>query len=318
MSAFLGADTDAVRDLASRYSQGSQRLENLREATEAFVRAVTWIGPDADEFRTRATSVLTDLAARASDVSGRARTLETEAEEQDSASSPEVTISSVGVGVGVGAGAWQPGANTLPDFSKWFADGRERDEGVKDAGDIVRRMVGKKIDDAVEAIEWANGGPGWLRGAKKFIPVVPDAIDFAHHAANGETTEAIYAIGRGGISLTPFGLVEDASAAVFPFMPDDWKLPGTDVPLNEGSIMEGYEKDAVENSSGDSVLEKEIRKGERFGADISDRLGIENDYVRNTFKTFGGISGGIGASHRDPKDGSPWYFGKDLDYTPWS
>lgn len=244
--------------------------------------------------------------------------METEAEEQDSASSPEINIPSVGASVGAGAGAWQPGAGTLPDIGKWLSDGSEKDDAAKDAGDVIRRMVGKKIDDAVEAIEWANGGPHWLRGAKKFIPVLPDAIDFANHVAHGETDEAIHALGRGMVSLTPFGIAEDLSAVAFPFMPDDWKLPGTDVPLNEGSIMEGYEKAALEDTSGDSNIEKEIREGERTGLDASDRLGIENEYVRNSFKSLAGISAGIGAAQRDPKDGSPWYIGKNVDYTPWN
>lgn len=316
MNAFMGANTDEVRDLATRFSQGSQRLQELRETAEAFIRAVTWVGPDADEFQDRASSVLADLAARASDVSDRGRTMETEAEEQDSASSPETTFPGVGAAVGAGAGAWQPGAGTLPDFSKWLSDGSKKDDAAKGAGDIVRRMVGKKIDDAVEAIEWANGGPGWLRGAKKWIPVVPDAIDFADHAVHGETEQAMVSLIRAGASATPVGLLEDASAVVFPMLPDDWKVLDSDVPLNEGSALDGLEKAMLEDKS-DTHIRRGMEDGEQLGMDISDRIGIENEYARNTFKTFGGILGASDASRRD-EDGTPIYLGKDFDYTPWS
>lgn len=316
MNAFMGADTDDVRDLATRFSQGSQRLQELRETAEAFVRAVTWIGPDADKFQDRASSVLADLAARASDVSDRARTMETEAEEQDSASSPEINIPSVGASVGAGAGAWQPGAGTLPDIGKWLSDGSEKDDAAKRAGDIVRRMVDKEIDKAVDILEWANGGPGWLRGAKKAIPAVPDAIDFANHAAHGETVEAEWALIRGAASVTPVGLVDDASAVAFPMMPDDWKYPDSDVSLNEGSIFDGLEKAALEDKRENHVTQGR-EDGEQHGMDISDRLGIENEYARNTFKTVGGILGGADASRRNP-DGTPYYPWQDGDHNPWN
>lgn len=312
VNVFMGADTDQVRSLASKFAEGSQHLQDLRETAEAFVRAVTWTGPDADEFQDRASSVLADLTARASDVADRGRTLDTQAEEQDSVSSPEGSVPGVSAGAGVGAGAGQPGTSPLPDISKWFSDGSKKGDAWKDAGDIIRRAVDKKIDDTVEVLERANGGPSWLRRVKKFVPVIPDAMDFANHAVHGETEEAIFALGRGGLSLTPVGVVEDASAVVFPLMPDDWKLPGTDVPLNEGSLIDGYETYSVENPQEDSEMSKSIREGERFGGDISDQLGIENEYVRNSFKTAGGITGAVGAAYRDPEDGSPWYLGKDF------
>ena len=315
MNAFMGADTDELRSLASGFAEGSERLQALRETAEAFVRAVTWTGPDADEFRVRAVSVLADLSARASDVADRGRALDTEAEEQDSASSPGGSTPGVGAdlgaSVGAGAGAWQPRGGVLPDFGKWFSDGSKKKDLLEATDDAVRRIVDKKIDDMVEKLEWLNGGPRWIRRAKRFIPIIPDAIDFANHAVNGETQEAIHAYGRAGIGLTPFGTVDDLSGYVFPYMPDDWKYPGTDVPLNEGSITDGMERGALENPQPDSEMNKSIREGEQLGMDISDRLGIENEHVRNTFKTFGGIAGGGGAAQRDPEDGSPWFIGKD-------
>lgn len=314
MSAFLGATTDDVRDLASRFAMKGRRLEELREIAEASVRAVTWNGPDADDFRDRAASVLTDLAASASDVTARARGLESEAEEQDSASAAEGTV------IGVGTGAWQPGIGALPDFSKWLSDGNESDKGLKGADDAIRRLVDKKIDENVEKLEMLNRGPGWLRGAKKIIPVAPEAIDFANHAVKGETTEAMFSLVRAQVSLTPFGLAEDASAAVFPMLPDDWMFPGSDIPLNEGSFIDGWEKATLaEMEDGeDNYYERAMKEGEQRGMDLSDRIGIENESVRNTFKTFGGIIGGSDAAQRDPETGAPHYLGDNIDISPFS
>lgn len=86
----LGADTEQLRGHGTATSQGAVRLEDLLDALDGAVRAVQWVGPDAEAFLQR-----WDSEARAQgrdaceSMRARAALLEEEAEEQDSCSSVE-------------------------------------------------------------------------------------------------------------------------------------------------------------------------------------------------------------------------------------
>ena len=51
MTTFLGADTDALRDLSDTFGDRAQRLVELAEKLLSTLTAVAWVGPDADAHR---------------------------------------------------------------------------------------------------------------------------------------------------------------------------------------------------------------------------------------------------------------------------
>lgn len=304
MTTFLGADTDALRDLSDTFGDRAQRLVELAEELLASVGAVSWMGPDADSHRAECTAVLGDLTARAGDVTTRGRDLLAEAEQQDRASEP-------GTAGGGSGGAWSPDGFDLSDIAPWLVPGKpstvqERAEEV--VKDLVDSYFERRRDQVIDRLVEASDS-SLARFAKKWVPVVPDAFDAVRHAANGETEEMTYAISRAALDTTPLGTADAISSQLFPYAPDDWLLPGTDQPLNEGSLFEGYEKMLLD--SHDTYDDARI-EGEQYGLELSDRLGIENETGRNLMKSYAGLAAMVGRAHRDPADpDKPWIFAVD-------
>lgn len=314
MTAFLGADTDDVRALATRYAKHGQRLNEVQQEIWLYAQSADWVGPDADSFRNSAANVASTIAQLSSDIAARANELDGEADEQDVAAEPDFPF---GAFVSTGTGAWRPGSGNTPDAKGSKGQESKLDEFLRVADDIIDQIIKKKLDDLDEALK-RNGEAPWLRFLKKGLPLIPDLIDFANHTVHGESEEAAFALVRSIISITPIGLIDDLSALIFPMMPDSWKLPGTDIPVNEGSFIDGYEKAALSQQGGDDTyIERAIADGEADGMRQSDALGIDNKYIRNVFKTAGGISAGMVASQMDPKDGKFWHIGKIVKPSYW-
>lgn len=49
---FLGADTEQLRECSGIFGQGARRISELIDTVSRTAEAVSWIGPDADQFRT--------------------------------------------------------------------------------------------------------------------------------------------------------------------------------------------------------------------------------------------------------------------------
>lgn len=49
--AFLGADTEALKNLGTRLNAGSNEIQNQKNQLTKVLDGVNWKGPDADQFR---------------------------------------------------------------------------------------------------------------------------------------------------------------------------------------------------------------------------------------------------------------------------
>lgn len=275
-------------------------------ASVGAVTAVAWVGPDVDAHRAECTAVLGDLTARAGDVTSRGRDLLAEAEQQDRAFEP-------GTAGGGSGGAWSPDGFDLSDIAPWLVPGtpstvQERAEKVVEKW-LEEKAKDKTTDEAQKALDKflkkIKTPEFWRTFGKKAIPAIPDLLDAAHHAVNGESQEMTFALSRALIEANPgtawLGTANTISEFVFPYAPDDWMFPGTDRPLNEGSLFDHAEDSAIAGSEENGSAEM-MREGEQAGLEISDRLGIEHEGTRNVFKSVGGLSGLVGRAHRDPAD----------------
>lgn len=225
--------------------------------------------------------------------------------------------------VGGSGGAWSPDGFDLSDIAPWLVPGtpstvQERAEKVVEKW-LEEKAKDKTTDEAQKALDKflkkIKTPEFWRTFGKKAIPAIPDLLDAAHHAVNGESQEMTFALSRALIEANPgtawLGTANTISEFVFPYAPDDWMFPGTDRPLNEGSLFAHAEDSAIAGSEENGSAEM-MREGEQAGLEISDRLGIEHEGTRNVFKSVGGLSGLVGRAHRDPADpDKPWIFAVD-------
>lgn len=303
MNAFLGADTDAVRQLADRFAVQSQRLLELGDQIIAMAQAVDWRGTDAEEFRARAAAVTGELGARSGEVQARAADLQQHAEEQDMASGTD------------GAGPWQSVLDFFAGITPWGIPS----PGMPGTPSTLKERVRDVIEDLAKDRAWEAAGDTakrlldtlgspryWGDGFRKAIPLLPDLYDAGQHAADGESREFVYAVTRAAYDFHPVaGAAETVSSWVFPLAPDSWKMPGTDRSINEGSMWDHIEAYMIEDTDPNSRFNVAMREGEAIGLGYADRLGIENQTVRNLFKTAGGAGGYVGEGQVDENGNVP-------------
>ncbi|MGY5765223.1 hypothetical protein ACXET9_08480 [Brachybacterium sp. DNPG3] len=87
MTGFLGADTEALRDVADLFERRGRRLREIRESIDVMVlREDVWVGTDAEGFRDRWSGVGAQLSEAAEATGRRRAELEEQAEEQDEVS----------------------------------------------------------------------------------------------------------------------------------------------------------------------------------------------------------------------------------------
>lgn len=90
MTGFLGADTEALRQLGGTVTGGAEQLEDLAHRLGALIQSVTWEGPDAEVFRADwAGRVHPRLRERTERLREDSRELDGHAGEQDESSAPE-------------------------------------------------------------------------------------------------------------------------------------------------------------------------------------------------------------------------------------
>lgn len=305
MNGFRGADTAALRDLADRFADRSQRLLELGEQILAQGLGVDWHGSDADEFRARVATVTGDLRTRSSEVQARSTELHQHAEEQDTASGSGTD--------GGGAGPWQAIKDFFSDISPWPAPST----GRPSTPSTFKERLTKVVEDLAEDTAWEGLGKGvqhvldelkrpkyWGNLTRKAIPLVPDLFDAGQHAANGETKEFTMALMRAAYDFHPImGPAETITSVIFPLAPDGWTFPGTDRRVNEGSIWDHVETTMVEYDDPNDRFNVAMREGEALGLETADRLGIENRTARNVFKSVAGAGGLVGEGQLD-EDGN--------------
>lgn len=85
---FLGADTEALVDVAGRCRDAGERLVTMSVDLDGIVDAAEWTGPDADRFRADWERARADLSLRGDHVAATAELLARQAAEQDAASDP--------------------------------------------------------------------------------------------------------------------------------------------------------------------------------------------------------------------------------------
>lgn len=296
MNGFLGADTAQLREISALFVRHGHRLLGTMEDCRQLAQTVTWVGPDADAFRAECVSATARMASLAARVEEQGADLRVQADQQDEASSESRE----------GGGSWRPDIDHLRKIVPW-ADAPLRAPEEVSLSETAKRLMDKTREAVLGALDRIlEGGPEWWRGARRLIPVVPDLLGMADDLVHGDTPGFIVGHARVLTSFGPLGVVEDASGLVFPLLPDDWMYPGTDVPLNEGSLLDGAETMFRQAYESDMWQAEYIRQGERDALEISDRLGIENQYVRNAFKVIGGTAGASRAGQLDPQTGAPW------------
>lgn len=301
MGDFFGADTAQLRETSALFSLRNDSLQEAARRTLHLGRTVTWVGPDADAFRAESASLAERLMLLADRVGEQAATLRDHADQQDEASSD--------TGGAGGAGAWHPDLERLWDIVPW-PSGPQRGTGSwRDPVSDPIGLLGDKVRDAViEAIDKAVGlgDPVW-RGAKKVIPAIPELTGMVNDLFEGDTVGFMVGELRALVSITPLGWIEDASSIVFPLLPDHWMYPGTSVPVNEGSLLDGLESIVREEYENPTLWQtEEIKEAEAEAMEISDRLGIENQYARNAFRTIAGTAAGVYVGNLDPVTRDVW------------
>jgi hypothetical protein len=311
MNTFLGADTVQLRSVAGRFAVHAQQLRERGEHTLRLAQSVTWVGRDAEAFLAECAAIVGDLFSLAGRVEDRARAMEREAEQQERASGAS------DAGGSGGPGAWGPPLS--PPISPWPLGGSEdgssswTDRVGRSLDELADKVRGDVLDDVMERAEETLGSKGyWANIVRKGVPVLPDAIDAFEHAAAGETKQFGMSMGRMIYDFHPIaGPLETASAIAFPLAPDHWKFPGTDRSINEGSLWDHGERFMVEQDDPDDRLNRALRGGESVGSEISDRLGIENEKVRNVVSSVTGAAAWAGEGVGRDENGDPYFY--DID-----
>jgi hypothetical protein len=241
-------------------------------------QSVSWVGPDAEEFRSSCHQVrpqLTDVLAM---IRRWADALAVEADEQDAASSAD-PAGSVARGGGTGSdrspldipkdfpfGTGDGDSWSLPDIFPRISPHEWVHPLLKEGADAVTDRVEKVL-------------PFGERVLKKGTPLIPDLYDAGRHDLNGETAEGNFAETRAGASAVPYvGVGVDLADQATSADPD-------------GSILERAEKWYVEGMNDPNSA---MSRGEQLGLQRADELSIKNKYARNILKVVMGEWDGMG------------------------
>ncbi len=269
MSRFLGSDPDALRDLAQLYERGAATLEQSVGSELDRAPGVTWVGADADQFRSSCHQVRQRLAVVHDAIRDWADCFVAQAEQQDTASGGGVTASGGGPG---SQPIPQPGTDGTP-----VGVGDGRSWGLPDIFPAVspHDWIPPVLTEGAEAIadRLEKGVPVAERVLKKGTPFIPDLYDAGRHYVNGETAEGNFAVLRAMVSGVPYvgtgvDMADIATSAD----------PG-------GSLLDRAEQRYVQAMDDP---ESAISRGEREGLRKADELGIENQYARNITKSIMG------------------------------
>lgn len=293
MSGFLGADTDALRALARLYETSASALESSAVATLENAPAVTWVGTDAEEFRSSSHQLRARLESIQAMIRRWADDFEAEAEQQDDTSADGSAVP------GSGNSEADPGNSPIDLFKDFpFSSGNGDSWSLPDIFPRISPhewappLLKEGADAVADQVE--KGLPVAERVLKKGTPIIPDMYDAGRHYLNGETAEGNFAVMRGLVSAVPYvGAGVDIADLATSADPD-------------GSILERAEERYV---TGMNDPDSAMSKGEQIGLDKADELGIENEYARNIVKSVmgNGYAWEQNNLHRDENgDINPW------------
>ncbi|MGO1225332.1 WXG100 family type VII secretion target [Brachybacterium sp. AOP42-E1-35] len=267
---FYGADTDQLRDLASRFNGASGRVEELLTSLRGLVHAVNWVGPDADDFRSQYDIAHQRGMSSAAQVSDRGTLLEEEADEQDMTSSP-------GNGAHGGWSARRGSGNGFGGGGPFPAPG-SGDDGWKDSAKHIAKNVGEKLSSMAED---SKDAPPWLRRVAKMAPIagaIPDVAEAVESLKAGDTGGVLGNSAEALGSVTPLPLIQGlATANDF----TDGQLPGN--------------RSWMETSGNFASDTHTARLGESIGSKVSDELGMAEGSTGRNIITSGTGAGAVGA-----------------------
>jgi len=238
MATFLGADTDALREMAGVFETRSRRLEELRAQMEtAVMRPEVWTGPDAEAFRDRWTGTSARISDAVEGIARRRPELEDQAEQQDEASDPGSEggglldsigdlFSSIGDGLkGLLSAAkkFHGAFKAFRLFSELSALGKAGFEGLKGLinQQFIDELVDKTRGPARGIMEFLQGrgwtrmadmasgilDSGFVKGAGRFLGKALPVLDIGMGIHQMVTAEDGWDIAAGGLSTLSGGLL---------------------------------------------------------------------------------------------------------------
>ncbi|MCG7308842.1 hypothetical protein [Brachybacterium sp. ACRRE] len=244
---FYGADTDALRDVADRFRDAGQRLDDIRTRLGvAIMNPVIWQGPDAEQLRTTwASEIEPRLGSLADEIGGRREVLVGHADEQDEASHQRGALETIwdAIKVGVkGYSVYKAGKSLLSGIDDMKRLAKAAHLGPEEVSKVWAELKDRG------AKELAEGGFGKL--AKTVAGQIPFAKDVGPlWEALGKKVDAIPTkLAEGGKIVTAIGdkLGPDGLAKLGKTSKMLGKVvPGVDIGVGIGQIAmadDGYGK----------------------------------------------------------------------------
>ncbi|ATG52609.1 hypothetical protein CFK38_14545 [Brachybacterium vulturis] len=201
MTAFWGMDTAQLREHAERLRTASGEVGDLTARLETAVRAASWQGADAEEFRSRWTSLATGrLESVCAELLALGEAASGEADEQD--------VVSDGDGTGGAPGAIPPAGSTgssegyLQEDSPWVPNWLENpvEGAVSDLAGIVSDGIGWGFDTGIDLLEDGLGRFGVRTdGIAQFQQDAGHFGGILEDWATGERVPTIAEVGAAGL-----------------------------------------------------------------------------------------------------------------------
>lgn len=203
MNAFWGMDTAQLREHAERLRTASGEVEELTARLGTAVRSATWTGADADEFRTRWTTLATDrLTALRTELLALGTTGLEEAAQQDAASDGDGGAPVEAGGASDAGDGSVPGDGYLHEDAPWIPDWLENpmEHAFSGVAEGISEGIGWGFDTGIDLLESGLGMFGantdgiaqFQRDADHFGGILEDW-------ATGERVPTIAEVGAAGL-----------------------------------------------------------------------------------------------------------------------
>jgi hypothetical protein len=209
----LGADVEQLDRLARTFDTEATRLERSASTLRSLVASVTWMGPDAGQFRGQFNQGMSQqLVSAARALHEEARQLALQATQQRVASDDGTGVGGGGVGAGGGGGGGSWGGGTESGGWRFGAEGStftgaRAGDGEAFAGAEARGEVSAAYGDLFSTRAWAHGQAGaGAEGSADFTMgdgrIEGEAEGYAFAGLRGEVGQQTSVLG---------GLVENES-----------------------------------------------------------------------------------------------------------
>ena len=203
MNTFWGMDTAQLREHAERLRTASGEVEGLTARLGAAVHSATWTGADADEFRTRWTTLATGrLMALRTDLLALGTTGLAEAEQQDAASDGDGGDASGPGGVSDAGDGSVPGRGYLHEDNPWMPDWLEKpvEQAFSGLAEGISEGIGWGFDTGIDLLERGLGEFGVdIDGIAQFQRDADHFGGILEDWATGERVPTIAEVGAAGL-----------------------------------------------------------------------------------------------------------------------